>query len=244
MNDSGEKQLRLLLPRSRAQNTRLPEGTARGLADKTPQPSCGARLSLSTSQKGNDFLRKINVKMLALGKRQEQHSTPRRQECAPTKAPQVGLSAPSRVHTLVLTDLSAQTHTCSLTRLLPTTLRSIPGTVGRWQEPSRSHRARREAEWRPGDSVEEESRMQKGAGEKTREREKQQAPRGTSRAPGSERAGSGQEHLRGDGDLLTQIPLPNPVHTQSCPQERDASPDSSAPPSLDLHLPRLVARRW
>lgn len=65
---------------------------------------------------------------------------------SPNVGPQVGLSAPSCVHTLVLTDLSAQTHTRSLTRLLPMTLRSTPGTVGRWQEPSRSHRARQEAE--------------------------------------------------------------------------------------------------
>ena len=56
------------------------------------------------------------------------------------------------------------------------TLRLTPGTVGRWQEPSRSHKARREAEWRPGDSVEEESRMQKRAGEKTRERESNRLP--------------------------------------------------------------------
>lgn len=40
------------------------------------------------------------------------------------------------------------TDTRSLTRLLPTTLRLTPGTLGRWQEPSRSHRARREAEWK------------------------------------------------------------------------------------------------
>lgn len=46
--------------------------------------------------------------------------------------------------------------------------------------------------------MEEESRMQKGAGEKTRERESNRLPRGTSRAQGPGRAGLGKSISGGE----------------------------------------------
>lgn len=209
MNDSGGKQLRLLLPGSRAQNTQLPEDTARGLADdKTPQPSCGASLSLSTSQRGNDFLRKINVKMLALGKSQEQHSTPRRQECPPTWAICTHTCPHAGPHWPVCTD----THTRSLTRPLPTSLRSTPGTVGRWQEPSRSHRARREAEWKNP-----ECRRELG-----REPESHRLPGDPpGSGPGKGRLGKIISEETGTFRLRSLSLIQN---TQGRPQERDPSP--------------------
>lgn len=180
MNDSGGKQLRLLLLGSRAQNTRLSEDTARDLADKSPQPSCGARLSLSTSQRGNDFLRKINVEMLALGKSQEQHSIPRRKECPPTWA-----HLHPHMSTCWCSPACLHRHTRSLTRLLPTTLRLTPGTLGRWQEPSRSHRARREAEWKNPNTEGNWGENQRATGSQ-----------GTHRAAGLGRVGSARASQR------------------------------------------------
>lgn len=49
--------------------------------------------------------------------------------------------------------------------------------------------------------MEEESRMQKGAGENQRKR-KQQAPREPTGLKAREGLTPGQEHLRGDGNLL------------------------------------------
>ena len=220
MNHSRGKQLRLLLPGSRAQNTRLSEDTARDLADKSPQPSCGARLSLSTSQRGNDFLRKINVEMLALGKSQEQHSIPRRKECPPTWA-----HLHPHVSTRWCSPACLHRHTRSLTRLLPTTLRLTPGTLGRWQEPSRSHRARREAEWKNP-----ECRRELG-----REPESHRLPGAPpGRRPRKGRLGKSISEETGTFRLrsLSLIQC-----TQGCPQETDPSPISLHPCSWISSFP-------
>lgn len=110
VNNSGRSSSGFSAPGAEPRTQGFQKAQQEARADKTPQPSCGARLSLSTSQKGSDFLRKINIKMLALGSARTAFH-PQGGKNVPQTSPQVGLSAPSRVHTLVLTNcLHRHTH--------------------------------------------------------------------------------------------------------------------------------------
>lgn len=194
------------------------------------------RPSLTTSPTGDNFLRKINVKTPALGKSQEQHSNPSRQECPPTQA---------RVHTRVSacrcspTCLHTAPHTLPDTAPAPA-LQLPPDTGERWQEPHGGHRARQEAERRPGDGVEEESGMQKGAGEKTRERESNSLPGGQARLQAQEGPPLGQR-VSGEG-VPTPAPSPQPGTHAGLPPRDSPLPWFLCAPIFARHLrhPRLA----
>lgn len=199
---TGEKQPRLL-PGSRV-----------ALASETHSPPAVPgwphfRLCLTASQRLHDFLRKINIETLALGKSQKQHSAPRKWACCRSRTPHSAVRTRRACGCPVPrspTGLRTLTHTHSLLGSGPSApprrSRKAAGTTG-------GPRAWQEAERRPGETA-QGARVRKGAGEKTRERNQPNS------GPGG-RPGRAQPRQRVSGGLLAPAPSPLWVHSGLLP---------------------------